>query len=233
VVYYLGTGGTNVYYADPWSVWNSTGTGTVGSVWYAWNTLTSGTNATANQVWQAWQTYVTASTIADPWSTWNGDSCRPELRACPPPPPLTREQLEARERHLRECNARCAAERVARQEAEARAEALLLRELDEHQREEYRREKAFTVRLPDGKRYRIKKGWAGNVERLEARRIAILQEEAPSLVANDREYRAVERFCIHPAEQLPEQDNMLAQLLLLKANEAEFRRIANITRLQA
>lgn len=102
---------------------------------------------------------------------------------------------------------------------------------DEEQRAEYLRDKAFTVRLPDGKRYRIKKGWAGNVERVEDVRLP--QQQSPSLVANDRHYVAVEKLCIHPNDWVPDQDNMLAQKLLLEADEAKFRRIANITRLRA
>ena len=39
--------------------------------------------------------------------------------------------------------------------------------------------------------------------------------------------------CIHPDEMVPDHDTMLAQLLWLKCNEAEFLRVANITRLAA
>jgi hypothetical protein len=233
VPYCYTTNATITYDYDPWSPWNSTLCTTAATNTYGAGNTTA---TTATAVWHVWNQYYTPTSsygTGDPWIAWNtGTGNRPlRVRDCVPPPVMTPEQLEAQQRQRREHEARIAADRRAREEAEVRAEQLLLRELDEGQRAEYLRDKAFTVRLPDGKRYRIKKGWAGNVERVEDVRLP--QQQSPSLVANDQHYVAVEKLCIHPNDWVPDQDNMLAQKLLLEADEAKFRRIANITRLRA
>jgi hypothetical protein len=43
----------------------------------------------------------------------------------------------------------------------------------------------------------------------------------------------VKRYCIHADSRLPYEDQMLAQKMLLEANEAEFLRVANMTQLRA
>lgn len=96
-----------------------------------------------------------------------------------------------------------------RKKAEATAEVLLLRHLNPEQREEYRQHKYFHVEVA-GRRYRIDKGWAGNVKLIEGGKVA-------------------ESLCIHPIERIPDQDNMLGQKLLLEWDEEEFRRTANIS----
>jgi hypothetical protein len=148
------------------------------------------------------------------------------------PPPETAEQRAAREERDRQYRARVDAERAERLAAERKAEALLLRHLTAAQREEYLRDGSFTVRMDDGRRYRIRKGWSGNVDHFEAPKIGqVLERDGGSIVpAANGAPRQVERLCIHPRELVPHCDNMLAQKLLLEADEAEFRRIANITR---
>ena len=105
-------------------------------------------------------------------------------------------------------------EKSLRIAAEARAEKLLLAHLSEPQRIQYTKERKFRLLTKSGTEYEVQKGWAGNVVLI-------------------KKGKAVERFCIHPKESVPEQDNMLAQKLLLEANEEEFLRIANKTRLRA
>jgi hypothetical protein len=63
--------------------------------------------------------------------------------------------------------------------------------------------------------YRIEYGYAGNVK----------------LLGNDGQ--PVKRYCIHADYRLPYEDQMLAQKMLLEANEPEFLRIANMTQLRA
>lgn len=93
-------------------------------------------------------------------------------------------------------------------EAAARAETLLLSILSERQREELHRDKAFVV---EGRhaRYRIRRGWSGNVDVI------------------GRDGRIQRRLCAHPVIHVPNADNMAAQKLMLETNEDEFLRIAN------
>ena len=99
--------------------------------------------------------------------------------------------------------------------AESTAEKLLVEHLDEKQLDQFRNHRYFEVVRDSGKRvYRIKHGWAGNIEVFEGGRL-------------------VETMCIHPSTQVPHSDNLLAQKLLLEADETRFRQIANITRREA
>lgn len=104
--------------------------------------------------------------------------------------------------------------RVIADEADKRAEALLLANLTPEQAAQYRRDRRFDVAV--GLRlYRISWGWAGNVH---------LINSSGDLMA---------KFCIHPTEAVPFADNMLAQKLMLEADEAQFWRVANRTVLRA
>jgi transglutaminase-like putative cysteine protease len=85
-----------------------------------------------------------------------------------------------------------------RREAEARAEALLLRWLSPHQREQYRSHGWFEVVTPGGNRYRIR---PTKVIRLDARRSA---------------------YCIEATPWVPVADQMLAKKLLLETDERRF-----------
>lgn len=97
-------------------------------------------------------------------------------------------------------------------EANQRAEALLLSTLNEEQREEYQRLRRFHVET-ESRIYRIQYGRAGNVK-----------------VVHDKDADFhLEALCLHPTEMVPNPDTMLAQKLLLEADEAEFREIANIS----
>jgi len=102
-----------------------------------------------------------------------------------------------------------------KESAEQRARGLLLRMLNEQQREEMENDNRFhlTVHSQDGSMrvYRIDYGFQGNVKLLGA----------------DGEVDS--SYCIHSDSRLPYEDQMLAQKLLLEANEPEFLRIANKT----
>jgi hypothetical protein len=105
--------------------------------------------------------------------------------------------------------------RAEEEEAEARAESLLKRHLADGQRAEYEMDRSFHVVTGTGRRYRLRHGWAGNVEEVDA--------------AGKR----LRRYCIHPRIGVPCPDNLLAQKLLLEADEPEFHRIANVTPIAA
>ncbi|GAC1530511.1 MAG: hypothetical protein NVS2B16_37430 [Chloroflexota bacterium] len=95
--------------------------------------------------------------------------------------------------------------------AESKAHRLLLSLLTDEQAAQYRSERAFEVRAPSGRRYRLKHGWASNIE-----------------VLND-EGRTIERLCVHPNQSVPYADNLLMQKLGIETSEEQLRRIANIT----
>ncbi len=105
-----------------------------------------------------------------------------------------------------------------REIADERAVKILTAHLTPEQREQYRREKCFevlTTREGKIRRYRISHGWAGN--------ITVLNGEG----------QQIEKLCIHPAKRIPFADNLLAQKLLLEADEDQFLKIANHTPLPA
>lgn len=105
--------------------------------------------------------------------------------------------------------------RIFKEAANGRARAILMSMLNEQQREDLAANNNFqlTVHSRDGSMrvYRIDYGFLGNVK----------------LLGPDGE---VDRsYCIHSDCRLPYEDQMLAQKLLLEANEEEFLRIANET----
>jgi hypothetical protein len=114
----------------------------------------------------------------------------------------TEEQRLARE-------AREMAARIKREAATKRAEELLLVCLTEEQRKQYT-ELGYFETLVNDKVYRINRGRSGNVQLIEG--------GVPKA-----------KFCIHPRAIIPDQDTMLAQLLMLRTDEAEFLRVANRT----
>ncbi len=197
-----------------WTHWNqSAATTTGGDYWPIWNqaaTITTG----ATNYWPVWnQPYGNSWSRPDLSPERVEAAIAAERRARRP---ISAEQRAAWREREREREERAAKERERREAAEQRAEELLLANLTPEQVDEYKRLKRFSVHLPNGKIYRIRKGFAGNVELVKP--------------GDDGTIKRLENFCIHPAERIPDQDTMLAQKLLLEADEPEFRRIANITR---
>jgi hypothetical protein len=127
----------------------------------------------------------------------------------------TREEIAAAERlrtqRQQAQDGPAQARRRLRESAEAKAEALLLRHLDAVQRQQYRQWSWFEV-VVSGHVYRIERGYAGNVT-----------------VRDPLTRRAQRRYCIHGPVELPVPDQMLSQLLLVRNNEQEFLRIANVS----
>ena len=131
------------------------------------------------------------------------------------PTPETPAQLADRQNREALASAHRLEREAAQREITACAEALLASVLDPVQQQEYATEKRFHVVSRSGVRYRVTQGQAGNVYRLDA------------------QGQAVEKFCIHPSESVPDADAMAAQKLLLDTDEAAFCRIANRTPLVA
>jgi hypothetical protein len=107
-------------------------------------------------------------------------------------------------------------QKLAREEQEqrrvvaaTRAEELLLLHLSEDQQKQYL-EKGYFETIVNDKTYRINKGRAGNVYLIEGGKTKY-------------------KYCAHPSAYTPEQDAMLAQLLMLKTDEERFIKTANKT----
>lgn len=123
--------------------------------------------------------------------------------------PPTAEELAAAEARRAEWVRQEAERQVLREQAKARARELLLERLSVVQREEFEREGSFRVMSQRGRIYRIRLGWTRNVD---------LLDDAGEIEAH---------FCLHPETEVPEEDNVLAQKLLLECCEDDFLRIAN------
>ncbi len=98
---------------------------------------------------------------------------------------------------------------AAQQEADTRARSLLLSCLTPEQEQEFIAHSRFTVTAPSGNRYRIHAGTQYNVQRLN---------EAGN---------GVEYLCAGPTGNVPLWDWMLAQKLMLEADEGAFLKKAN------
>jgi len=166
----------------------------------------------AQTIWLNWNaTTTTATIVTDCWPSWFMDSiavsygnAATSVAVLLQPP--TAEQSATRRRLVEEARRKCT-------EANRRARELLLAHLDEQQRSELERENRFHLIVGE-RTYRVRRGRQGNIDLIE-------------------QGRPTRRYCIHPAEFLPDYDNLLAQKLLLETDEQEFLRIANETWLAA
>lgn len=202
--------------------------------WHRWNAPFGTSAATTTSVtdpWGPWNDITTGATGADrfdtiypdeQWITWSRTATfrgvvEQGMRRTNDPE-LDRRLRVQEEAHRRQRAAdrrvyevRMRQHKAKREAAEQRAEMLLMSILSTAQQAQYKAERRFTVHLPNGHSYRVKKGRHGNIERI-----------------NDRGVR-IENLCVHVAPpEIPDCDNMAAQKLLLEHNEPELRRIANI-----
>jgi hypothetical protein len=190
-----------------------------GTLYVTYTVQTNATTAVADDCYYAWPTTTTniyaTGTYYDGW----GQTYWPTYEPYEPPVLTPAEQRRAEVE--RRCWERAAA--VARRKrgrahltAQQKAERILLQHLTPEQRDEYQRLQRFSVIGPDGHIYRINRGRSGNVQLIEETEEGVI---------------GVEQFCIHPIEYVPDEDNMLAQKLLIESDLASFRRIANISHL--
>lgn len=187
------------------------------------------TQSTSTNTWNLWINQTTASTSSTIWSSWVSElgTYQNVIRARPQGPQVatyygepvssdqprvhTAAELEAMERmwqsdraEMRRRNERTAA-------ALKRAEGLLMKYLTPDQLLEYAASKSFVVCAKSGTRYRIKSGIVGNVIQL------------------NEEGKAVKRLCAHvPYGEVPDPDNHLTQMFMLRHHEADFLRVANV-----
>ena len=182
---------TSIFIQDPWSHWNTSAT-------------TPSITITGADLWSTWNTGVHSFTEAIELGMRRAEAENPEVRAA-------RERQRQADHAVWETRRRQGA--AKRQAANERAEKLLVSILSTAQREQYTKERRFTVHLPNGNRYMVRKGRHGNIERI------------------DEQGKRIENLCVHVApHKIPDCDNMAAQKLMLESNEPELRRIANISR---
>lgn len=190
---------------------SATTNGTSNTIWTIWNeSITCGASTTANGIiWVRWSnsasttgalTFTDTSTVA--WVNW----ARLQERSA--------EQVRADLRHQEERRAQRLKIEAEEAEAKKRAEKLLTEHLSPPQREQLAQKGHFELdvisRSGERRRYQIRRGYAGNVKQVD-----------PS------SGRVLKTLCIHPRDRVPDADAMLAQKLLLEANETEFLRVAN------
>lgn len=201
--------------------WATTGTATTNMVipanWTAmnsstttgWHYIADQCTAAANTVWRSsgWQQCEHAKVR---WTPSMVAQETPEQRA----ERAAKAELARQEREREE-----AKRKVFIDTAKSRARRLLLSMLNPAQQKQLDEKNHFdlTVHGQDGSQrvYRIEYGYQGNVK----------------LLGPDGQ--PVRRYCIHADSRLPYEDQMLAQKLLLEANEQDFLRIANMTHLRA
>jgi len=183
-------------------------TSTTGDTWTEWNQIYTAT--TSNHIYTSYTASTTSNIITATWSAWN-DNYLVKAHNILVPPRISEEERQRRAEAEKQRQLLYAEEERKRKLADAKAEKLLLQLLDEKQAQEYKEKGRFHMYVGN-KKYRIDKGWAGNVK---------LVEEKGNVLSS---------YCIHPRQRMPEADNLIAQKLMLEANEQEFLRVANETR---
>jgi hypothetical protein len=201
--------------ARTWTYWintSNTVTAATTPVYLNTDTFNQWTTSTVNvnsQIWGNWANStpyrIDATAFGDTNRTY---LTRREPIAYTPEQIAAQEAAQAETRRLREEQERRKAA------ATKKARALLRATLTPAQRRELDRLNRFHV-IVEGRTYRINRGVSGNIELLEERGDELFVKES---------------FCIHSDHELPVEDHMLAQKLLLETDEVAFRRIANITR---
>jgi len=181
------------------------------TVWQNWTISYDATSTTGDTTWTNWNDNCTTSAIdSTTWSFWVNGTAVDNYQ---PVQPSAEAIAQAREHEAQRVKEQAEREKQ-RVEAQRKAEKLLVDNLTKEQQESYRERKVIPIRSRSGKNYEIHKGRQGNVRRLH-------------------EGKAVESYCIHPSEYVPDEDTMLTQLLWLRWCEEDFLRVANVTRIAA
>lgn len=167
-----------------------------------WNVQHTTTTASATTVWTTWNNHLATATNSGayrPSGTYRTPSLTPE------------QEWQRKHDSLVRAN-RVRASRLRRKIADRTAEALLMEVLnDEQQREWLLHQQVHVADVDEVRVYRIRKGWAGNIDVLEGG-------------------VKVETWCVHPRRSVPHADNVLGQLLMIQSGHAaELRGIANVT----
>jgi hypothetical protein len=205
-------------------------------IWPSWNSCyTTASNITTPTIFtlthaNTWSQWCNTSTITGTttWNAWNANlpvrCTRAQYQQLMANQAQRQAEWEANAPQRAAEQARQAAEWAAGAPARAAAEAaraaqivagentakkLLLECLTPQQQAQLEANGWFEVDLPDGRKFRIKKGWSHNVRRVEGE-------------------REMESYCVHPRDRVPEYDNMLAQKLMLEVQPDLFFGKANV-----
>jgi hypothetical protein len=178
---------------------------------YVWDTwCTTATSTSSTDPWGYWTantSVTTASSTTLAWNAWTSTTSNYQVAYTPPA--RTPEQIEAQRRERERLDAQRRENVASRQAAERRALELLESMLDDDQLAEWREHQRFHVRSQRGLRYCIHRGRQHNV-----------------FLVDDDGRRLVE-YCGHVRDAVPDEDNVLAQKLLLEHDEETFLGIAN------
>jgi hypothetical protein len=136
------------------------------------------------------------------------------------PRELTKEELKAEKKRIEaqkqrevEAEKRRKEEEKRKKAASVRARELLMANLNENQRKQFEKNGWFVVEGGKSKKsYKVLGDrWAGNVHEL----------------CKDKE-KIVASLCAHTQTDIPIEDNLLTQKLMLETSEEDFLRIANV-----
>lgn len=178
--------------------------------------LLGSTSCTTNgETWNAWNNAFTIGSTAtitgitfqqtqQTWVSWNDQIYQQTAIGIQQWNPITPEQQAAM---VKQCEER----QKEIDAAKAKAETLLLEHLNPEQRASYVNHGLFIVETPKKNRYKLDR------------------HRPPYKVENDKHTVS---YCIH-THGVPKEDELLGFKLLLEANEEEFLRTANATRLAA
>lgn len=208
------------YQAQAWQAWATATTTTSSSsstAWYQWQNM-SATAGTPSNVWRYWTdgtTTTTATVTMDAtWATWNTTAYQltPQHQYVP----MTQErlaQLQAERKAaaaIRDAELAEQARKVA--SAKAKAEASLKEMLTPEQELAWVQNRHIFVTGQSGKRYKIKEGMTHNFFEV------------------DVDGTPLKEFCAHLSWEAKCNviDNVIAQLLALKFNEAHIVKKANV-----
>lgn len=179
-----------------------------GNVWTAWITLNNTSSATTATTW-------TAATADQTWAGWvqhaNVTIGNQRYEASYQPPRETEAQRAARLAREEQYRREAAERRAQRAVADTRAEGMLRALLNAEQIAMLDAEDKFRMTCPSGRVYEICRGRQHNV----------------FMLGEDGRTR-VQELCAHVAPNIPNADNMIAQFLLLFADETAYRKVANI-----
>lgn len=175
-----------------------------GAVWSGWNGSWSNTAATNTAA--AYTITVAANSYT--WSGWNEDHHAVAESEAQRAARLEADRIE-RERRGRLDRATATERAEVRRVAILKADKLLESVLSSVQRDQLKKLGGFVLRGQSGQLYRIRMGRSANVDVLDA------------------QGNVVDRLCAHPAMNVPDQDTMVAQKVMLECDEAVFLRMAN------
>jgi hypothetical protein len=178
--------------------------------WMNWNTILvqqvlSPMTTSGTSAWVQWNT-------ASVFTCQNGVSLSPVLAS--PVVVMTPEQIALAQAAQEEANRLAAIEAERQRMANEKAKKLLVEHLSPQQQKTYDEKRYFDVDI-EGRTYRIHHGSHGNVRLLGT---------------GEKTGKEVTKYCIQP-DGVPVGDVLLAQKLLLEADEKEFLRIANATQI--